>query len=257
MIYFLIFVCFIVFVLFIRFCNFKSLVRGFQLENYAIGGLRGTGKDLLMSNALARYKNIDSYISNVDYKLKGKNFIPFNALNFDIKNNYDNFLTNNINKYVYPYNDKIPIYVSDAQLYFPSAYESDLKKKYSGLVNFMPLSRHLGNTQMIVNSQAFNLVWDKIRVQCDRYILCMSCSYIFGFVFMNVRIYENYDSFIGRVPPYRKPINLLSNKKKVDIDLHKVSYDATYGIIKRKKLFFINKSHYDSRFMKGVLENGK
>lgn len=257
----LVFIIIVLFVLllslFIQFINFKYVVRCIDNENVAIGGLRGTGKDLLMSNYCAYTKSSKSYICNVDYHIKNKTFIPLNINTLDIKNNYDNFINGNINKYKYPYNDRIPILISDAQLYFPSAYESDLKKKYQGIVNYFPLSRHLGNNNVCVNSQNYKMVWDKLRNQCDKYFLCMSCCVVFKkFVFMRIREYELYDSFIARIPPYRAPFKL-GGLSKTNIDLHKISYQASYGSIKKMKLFFITKSKYDSRFMKGVLENGK
>lgn len=56
--------------------NFKKLIRLFEDGNVCVCGLRGRGKDLLMSNVAVR-RGLD-YISNIDYGGNITNSITLN-----------------------------------------------------------------------------------------------------------------------------------------------------------------------------------
>ena len=48
----------------------RKIIKLFENGNVNVTGLRGTGKDVLFSNVIARRKS--KYISNVDYNCKNK-----------------------------------------------------------------------------------------------------------------------------------------------------------------------------------------
>lgn len=232
----------------------KRIIKLFNSGNVCVCGLRGTGKDLLMSNVVARRKR--AYISNVDYHTK-KEYIPLDLNAFNINNTYENFITGKINKYVYPYNDNIDIYISDCGNYFPSQFCSQLDKKYLGFSEFMSLSRHLGVCNVHYNTQNLNRVWNKMREQSDIYIMCKKTIYLFGLVIQKVIFYEKFDSAVNNVPPFKMKMPLIHSKDgNMLYKLEKEKYRISYGIIKPMLLIYFNKSKYDTRFFKKVLENG-
>lgn len=63
-----------------------------------MSGLRGRGKDMLMSNVAIR-RNLP-YVSNVDY---GGHYFPLHMSDFDCgMNTYNNFITGNLKPYFFP-----------------------------------------------------------------------------------------------------------------------------------------------------------
>lgn len=194
------------------------------------------------------------YVSNVNY---GGDHIDFNPMEYTCGGNtYENFISGNINKYIYPHDDGTDIYVSDAGIYFPSQYCSELNKRYGFLSTFMAISRHLGECNFHFNVQNLNRVWDKIREQSDIYIMCNRCNVLFGkFVLQKVTVYEKYDSAVDRVPPYKPPRVKLNNDRKLNLAMEKQRYRTAHGEIKPYILFYKNKSNYDTRIFKDLLEN--
>ena len=111
--------------------NKRRFVSLFDRGNVLISGMKGRGKDFAFCVVInARKKN---YISNVQYSDPKKKYQRFD---FDPKvwelagNTYENMVTGNVKKYVYPYPDKIDYYISDAGIYFPAQYQADLVKQY-------------------------------------------------------------------------------------------------------------------------------
>jgi hypothetical protein len=66
--------------------RFKKIIRMFEDGNVCVTGLRGRGKDMLMSNVVVRRKK--PYVSNVDYKGKKARFKRFYPLDYDTKKWY-------------------------------------------------------------------------------------------------------------------------------------------------------------------------
>lgn len=158
--------------------------------------------------------------------------------------------------YEYPYDDGTDIYIADAGVYFPSQYCGDLNKKYGYFSTFMALSRQLGECNVHFNVQNLNRVWDKIREQSDIYIMCNWCKVLFGrLVIENVTIYEKYDSAVNRVPPYKAPSVRMNNDRRMSLALEKQRYRVSYGDIKRRTLVYFNKSSYDTRIFKRMLQD--
>lgn len=232
-----------------------GIKRLFNRHSVAIAGPKGSGKDILMGNVIARSKN-KYYISNTDYCIKRKKFIRLNLDKFMTGNKYDNFILDKIVPYVYPYPDNIDIYISDCGIYFPSQYNNELNRKYSEFPTFMALSRQLGNCFVHTNAQNYNRVWDKIREQSDRFILCKGCIVIGKLVFQKVYIYERRDTFEAEIQPFRGKLTTDKEKRERQFQ-ERLKYENLHGVIKSKILVYFNKTKYNTRMFKELLEDGK
>lgn len=231
----------------------RKIVRLFDDGNVCVCGLRGRGKDLLMANVAVRRKL--PYVCNVDY---GGERFKFSPKDFDCgKNTYKNFISENINRYVYPFPDRTDVYISDAGVYFPAQYCNELNRDYGYFATFMALSRHVGECNVHINVQNLNRCWDKIREQSDIYIMVNGCHVLFGkIVLQRVTLYELYDSALKRVPPFRLRKPFLNADRRYQWEIQKSQYDIAHGSIQRKWLIYIHKSNYNTRFFKELLENG-
>lgn len=229
----------------------KKLCKIFKRENVSVCGMRGRGKDLLFANVILRRRK--SYISNVDY---GGDRYPLDFSQIDPKNTYDNFITGNVNPYVYPYPDGTDIYLSDAGVYFPSQYCNELNKKYATMPVYQALSRHLGDCNFHTNAQNLNRVWDKIREQSDTYILCRWCIYVplVNIVLQGITIYDRYQSAFERQKPLKLPASAMSDRNvKMNKAIMKAQFEASHGTIKNRLLIYHNRSKYNTRLFKEVL----
>lgn len=230
----------------------KKIIKLFNSGNVCVVGLRGRGKDLLMSNVAVR-RGLP-YVCNTDY---GGDFIPLYMPAFDCgRNTYDNFINGELNHYEFPFEDGTDIYIADAGVYFPSQYCNELNRKYGYFSTFMALSRHLGQCNVHFNVQNLNRVWDKIREQSDIYICCNWSKFLFGkYIIQKVTIYESYESAVNRVPPYRAPKVRLNQDRKMNMAFAKQNYRIAHGDIKSRILIYKHKSSYDTRIFKSMLEN--
>lgn len=234
--------------------RFKKLIKLFEDGNVCVCGLRGRGKDLLMSNVAVRRKL--PYISNIDY---GGAYHPFN---YDLLNcggnTYKNFISGNVNYYKFGYPDSTDIYLSDAGIYFPSQYCNELNKLYPYMAVFQAISRHVGDCNFHFNSQNLNRVWDKIREQSDIYILCRRCFYVCGYVLQFVTVYDRYQSALDRQKPLRMSVPLFASADaRYRVKIAKSQFEASHGTIKNRILFYKNKSTYDTRRFRAILEDGE
>lgn len=231
----------------------KKILKLFSVGNVCVFGLRGRGKDMLMSNVVIRRSL--PYVSNVDY---GGSHFPLDMSEFDCGGNtYDNFINGQIHPYVYPYADGVDIYISDVGVYFPAQYCNELNKKYGHFSTFMALSRQLGECNVHFNVQNLNRAWDKIREQSDLYICCNWCRVFFGkYVLQKVTLYEKYESAVNRVPPYKNPSVRLNSDRKLQLALAKQNYRISHGDIKPMILFYKNKSNYNTRVFKEMMDPG-
>lgn len=228
-------------------------------SNVMIDGERGTGKDMLFSNVIAR-RRAPYYISPVDYKItnkiRKKRWIRLDLNKLMTNNRYNNFITGNFVRYYYPYKDKIDIYLPDCGVYFPAQYCNELNRDYKDLPTFIALSRHLGECNVHCNTQSLNRVWDKLREQSSTYIHCLSCKVICGYVFQRIRIYERYDSALQRIAPFTAPFT--TNKETRSLyNAQRVAYRNQHGFIKEKLLIYKNKSAYNTRYFRDILEKGE
>lgn len=229
----------------------RKIIKLFETGNVIVTGLRGRGKDMLMSNVAIRRKK--PYVSNVNY---GGVHHPLSLKDFDVGNDYRDFIDGKLTPYVYPFSDGTDIYISDGSVYFPNFACQELNRNYQGLFQFMALSRHLGECNVHINTQNIGRLWDKLREQSDIYIRCLRCIYIspLRLVIQHVRIYEQYDACANNVPPMPRPA-LFSRVPKEAYELQKIGYQATHGEIKSRLLIYFNKSKYDTRIFKSMLDN--
>ena len=246
----------------------SKIIKEFEKGTVCVVGLRGCGKDMLFANVIARRKQ--PYVSNSDYHCDKSPFIKLKFDRLNVKNNYKNFISDDIVPYDYPYGEGFDIYISDCGIFLPSQYCNELNKLYPEFPTFYALSRHIANNNVHFNVQNLNRVWDKLREQSDTYIMCNSC-HVFkgripiigrlfkGLVFQVVTVYEKYQSCVDRVEPY-KPISIpIMASKQTKASLKQVNeerrgrYRETYGKVKRRLLIYRNKSKYDTRLFKGVL----
>lgn len=229
----------------------KKIIMLFRKGNVSVCGLRGTGKDMLFANVVIRRR--EPYISNTNY---GGDYIKFDPSVFNCRNTFVNFLTGSLNKYKYPYDDGIDIYLADGGVYMPSQYQGELCKKYGYIPVYMALSRHLGDCNFHYNVQNLNRMWDKIREQSDCYIRCIWCKVFFGkLVFQKIIIYEKYDSAVNRVPPFRLRRPLLNPTRLQAWEIQRQNYEISHGTVKPRLLIYLNKSNYNTRIFKEMLEH--
>lgn len=237
----------------------RKIINLFKNGNVIVTGLRGTGKDMLFGNVIARRKQ--TYISNLDYHVPKVPFIRLNLQMLNLHNDCDNLILGQVVPYDYPYPEKSDIYISDAGIYFPSQNERELCKRYPEMPVFQALSRHLGDCNFHCNVQNLNRLWDKIREQSDTYIRCIGCKVLGKLVFQRVIVYDKYESCLNRVEPYvhiRAP--MLSKQESraeylsKDEQLYR-EFKERNGSVKGYTLIYINKSNYDTRFFKSLFSS--
>ena len=243
--------------------RFKKVVKLFDSGNVCVTGLRGTGKDMLSGNVVARRKK--DYVSNLDYNCKKSTYhkLDFNKLDLG-GTTYKDMINGTQKYYVYPYPIGSDIYISDVGVYFPSQYCNDLNRDYKNLPMYMALSRQLSHNNVHINVQNLNRAWDKIREQSDTYIRCRRCKVFFGkIVFQQITIYDKYQSCLDRVEPCRIRVPAMASKEvKQNAKMYVDKFRNSYGTIKNHILLYWNKSNYDTYyfeklFASGVDENAK
>lgn len=233
--------------------RFKKIIQLFEDGNVCVCGLRGKGKDMLMANVIARRKI--PYVSNVNY---GGSHYQFNYEDINCgENTYKNFIEGKLKYYKFPFEDGTDVYLSDAGIYFPSQFCSDLNRHYQYMSVFQAISRHVGQSNFHFNAQSLNRVWDKIREQSDNFLLCRSCWYFYGIVLQKVTIYDRYQSAVDRMKPLYLPLPMFANKEmRLQRKMEYARYEAQHGSIKNGLLLYRNKSTYDTRLFKKLLEEG-
>lgn len=235
--------------------NFKKIVKLFQNHSVSVTGEKGSGKDLIFGNVIARRKL--AYVGNMDYGGK------FHLLDFDKLdcggNNYENFINGNIHYYSWEYPVAADVYISDAGVYFPAQYNGELNKRYKTMPTFMALSRQIADVKVHSNQQCFNRVWDKIREHSERYINCNWCRYIkpFGLVIQKVTIYDRAESCQAKIPPCKVSVPLFNANAKMMAKVHKDSFYNSHGEVKSMILVYFNKSKHDSYRFGNLMKAGR
>lgn len=235
--------------------RFKKIIKLFENGNVCVTGLRGTGKDLLMGNVIARRKQL--YISNLDYD-KGLRYIPLEFSMLDLKTRYNDLIQGKQTYFEWGYPPNTDIYLSDAGIYFPSQYCSELNKQYQSMPMFQALSRQVARNNFHVNTQNLNRVWDKIREQSDTYITCNKCWYLKGLVIQVITIYERAETCVARVRPCRIRVPLLAKKEvKEQAKQYLDNFDNQHGKITRHILIYFNKSKHDTYYFEKIFLRGE
>lgn len=225
----------------------------FDYGSVCVYGMRGRGKDMLMSNIAVRNKN---HISNMCY---GDGYIPLDFSKLDIGNRSVDLVDGKPKPYVYPYPENVDIFISDIGIYFPSQYYDYLNKKYPTLPMFLALSRQLGLCNVHLNTQHLGRPWDKFREQSDIYIHCNKVKVIGKLVVQTITAYENYETALAKADPFwYPPCRLASSRDERRLwrnnrAMAQAKYLETHGSVKRYTLIYINKSNYDTRYFKSLL----
>lgn len=235
----------------------RKLVKMFENGNVMVTGEKGSGKDVLFGNVIARIGR--DYISNMDYTQDDKYHpLDFGKLTVG-RNNYKNFLSGRINKYDYPYPDRWHIYISDAGNYLPAQYCGELDRDYKYLPTLFSLIRQLGECQIHTNAQAYERVWNKLREQSsDKFIRCDKCHVLFGkIVVATYYFYDKASSCQDRVKPCRVSLPLFANRdQRLQVQMYRDKFYNTYGTVEKRFYVCINKSKHDSRLFKKMLSQG-
>lgn len=224
----------------------KKVIKDFKTGNVCVCGVKGSGKDVLFGNVIARRKM--PYASNVDY---GGLRAPFSYDFTDVKNTYKELIKEQGNEYKCPYPRMTDVYVSDAGIYFPSQYCNELNKEFKTMPVYQALSRHLQRARFHVNSQNLNRVWDKIREQSDIYYNCRSCHFIKlpilgDIVIQKVIRYDKAESAINRVKPCRVRVPFWNLQARTNAKIYRDQFFNQHGEVKQMLLIYRNKSKHDT-----------
>lgn len=228
----------------------RGIVNLYEAHSVACTGMKGSGKDMLTANVVARRRL--PYASNVSY---GFQHIPLNFDDMCIGSNWYNLVRGNVKKYDCPFPDKCDIYISDAGIYLPSQYCNELNRTFPDMPTFIAVQRHLNRGRTNYNCQNLMRVWDKIREMCDVYIYSEWCKVFFGkLVIQSVIVYDKAESCQARIKPCRVTRRGFMPNKEADayIDIYKDQFFNQHGIVKRRFLIYWNKSKYDTRHFKKV-----
>ena len=161
----------------VSFINKRRFVSLFDRGNVLVSGMRGRGKDFAFCVVVNARKQ--DYISNVVYSSPRKRFkcFPLDLKVWELAGNtFNDLVTGEVKTYSYPYPDGLDYYVSDAAVYFPASHFQELAKKYKSIPMFQALSRHLGDCNVHCNTQVQTMLWDKMRLQSDTYIVMKGCT---------------------------------------------------------------------------------
>lgn len=236
--------------------RFRHILKLFRGGNVCVCGLRGTGKDVLMGNVIARRKQ--PYVSNLDYT-NGKNFYPLDFDKLDMgQNSYKELISGNVRYYSYPYVMGSDVYVSDAGVYLPAQYCNELNRDYKHLPVYFALSRQVSHNNMHINVQHLARVWDKIREQSDIYIRCRRCIVLFGLlVIQRITLYDKYQSCLDRVEPCRITVPIMGKREvKQNAQIYLDKFRNTYGRIRTRWLIYINRSKHDTYYFEKLFKEG-
>lgn len=231
----------------------RKVKKLFERYSVSVSGPKGSGKDLLTTNVIARRKK--PYISNVDC---GGKFYPLEYSKLDCGGNtYQNFITGQVNRYVFPYPDGTDVYISDAGIYFPAQYNGELNRFYRELPTFMAVSRHLGDCRVHINSQNPQRTWDKIREQNDYFLRCRRSFVLFGKICITLfTTYDKYESALARVRPCRVRVPLFNRQAQMNARIYRDQFYNAHGEVKDHICIYWNKSKYDTRFFRKLLSEG-
>lgn len=237
--------------------RFKKLIkRYFERGSVCVTGQRGTGKDMLMANVVARRRK--PYVANIDYNCPNSEYfkLDFNSLMLG-GNTYKDLISGNVKKFCYAYPEGADIYITDIGVYFPSQYCNELNKLYASIPLFLALSRQIANCNVHLNVQNLNRAWDKFREQSDLYITADRCLVLFNgrFVIQRIIIYDRADTCQARVRPCRVRKGR-GKEAKSQVDIYKDNFYNQHGLVEGRWLFYRNRSNYDTRYFKSLLVEG-
>ena len=222
------------------------LRRRFKRCNVIVFGKKGSGKDLLFNKVINLRK--EPCYTNIPYSRAY--CLDARIQDFAVApNTYRSFLDDNIQVIDKVLAERMDFYISDGGIALPSQYHGELDKKYPSLPIFYALSRHLTNSNIHINTQNLNRIWDKLREQADTYIRVERTINIFGFLFTTFTVYDYYESAKKCLQPY--PHSIFSSSYNT---AQRNEYYAVNGRIDRH-LICQHKSTvmYDTRYFHKVV----
>jgi hypothetical protein len=74
-------------------------------------------------------------------------------------------------------------------------------------------------------------------------------------VIQKVIVYEKYESAVNRVPPFRLRKPLLNPNRLQQWEIQRSNYEIAHGSVKSRLLIYFNRSEYNTRVFKEMLEN--
>jgi len=224
--------------------NLKFVVKQFEAGNTITFGKKGKGKDVLF--ALIIHARKKRHYANIPYD---KNSILLAPKQYSISpNTYRNFINGKVERVKKDLIEGADYYLSDGGIVLPSQFDSLLDKDFPSFPLAYALSRQLWGSNVHVNSQALGRVWIKLREQADSYFECRSRFILPGFIFLNVRFYDKYNSALQCLAPLKKMV--LNKYARANSAL----YTAQNGEIKEIRLLCPKKwLKYDTRYFHQVL----
>lgn len=233
--------------------RFKRIINMFKRGNVCVFGLRGSGKDVLFGNVIARRRK--PYISNLDYT-NDDNYNVLDMSKLDCGGNtYKNFISGDIKPYSFPYPMGTDVYISDAGIYFPSQYCGELNSRYKSFPTYFALSRQCSRNNVHTNSQGLGRCWDKIREQAGVFILCRYCFHIGKIFLIGVTIYDKYESALEKARPWSLKLKgKKTPESKAMLKLQRENYRMQHGSICNGLLIFVNRSKHDTYYFEKYLK---
>lgn len=234
----------------------------FAKQNITVFGGKGKGKSSLFSTMIY-----------LDRKNKPLSSIPFQYSEVVEPKEYFNSISPNTYKEMI--DDKITIvnknkewegrtyFDDDSGIKYPSHEDKKLTDKYASMALFIPIQRHLYNSNTVLNVQDIDRVWIKIReMQVDGYIKALGINgwswlwhqipFIRNYVRIKFRYYENHNSAEQGMLPFSKlglvnegisPLYLTSGAATKEV------YEAQNGVIKDYAVWVLKKNiQYDTRY---------
>jgi len=223
--------------------NVRFLLKTFRSCNVIVFGKKGTGKDLLFQKVINRRK--EKCHANIPYGVLN-DIVAISKLSV-APNTFKEVIEGSTVTVPRLFNDKEDFYISDAGIYLPSQYDSQLDKLYPSFPIFYALSRHLYDCNVHVNTQYLGRVWKKLREQADAYIMANGVVSLPFCLLCKFRYYERYQSADQQLAPMGKALMNSYNKAERNV------LEAQNGIIKDGFYLILKKNiHYDTRYFEKV-----
>lgn len=231
----------------------NSIINYFKTCSVCVVGMKGSGKDVLFGNVIARRN--EPYISNLDYT----DGINYQKLDLSVlhcgENTYKDFIFNTIKPFNFPYKKGSDIYISDAGIYFPSQYNNQLNKEFPYIATYNALSRQCSRNSIHCNCQNLNRIYDKLREHCEIFIACQWCKFFGSLVIQQVIIYDKMESCINRVKPCAVTVPFMAKQEQISqVKMYLDNFYNTHGMVKPMTLIYFNRSSHDTYYFEKLLE---
>lgn len=237
-------------------------VKKLTYYNAIIFGGKGSGKSNLMA-FMAYLRRKDKPLSSIEFGFT-EVVPPETYFESIAPNNYKNMITGKVQKVIKNEAwEGRPYFDDDTGIRFPSHEDTALKKKYDSMSLFIPIQRHLYNSNTILNVQSIDRVWKILReLQVDGYIKALEVKgwknivwntipILKNHIRLKIRYYENHAAAEAGMLPFDQTglaDKMLDNVHMSQGRALKEIYESSNGNIKEIKIW-IKKKHivYDTR----------